>query len=107
MLDKISQEIDGVEGWIPCSKRLPEAWCVDPDMDPEDIVWPEYIVTIKGASESTILRYDFQDNTWFDDKGCLYEVAAWQPFPAPYCPRQMVIGDSYRQRIMERFLKVE
>lgn len=95
------------DGWIPCSRELPGAWDVDPDLEPEDIIWPEYIVTIAGYSEATALHYDFQERTWFDDDGNIYKVAAWMPIPEAYRPEQKSIGDDCKDRIMGRFLKAE
>lgn len=95
------------DGWIPCNRELPGEWYVDPDLEPEDIVWPEYNVTIRDASEATTLHYDFQEGTWFDDNGNIYDVVAWRPMPGAYCPKQKCVGEDYRQHVMERFLKTE
>lgn len=97
----------GNSRWIPSEKELPGSWDVDSDLDPEDIMWPEYIVTIKGASDATALYYNFQEGTWFDDNGNLYEVVAWRPMPGAYRPQQKAIGEDYKQQIMEKFLTVE
>ena len=69
-------------GWIPVEERLPE---VDEDTEEtiEDDYCPEYIVTIRGASESTVLKYS-PNGTWFDDNGNAYDVIAWRPLPEPY-----------------------
>lgn len=77
---------DRNDGWIPCGKELPGEWYVDPYLDPEDIEWPEYNVTIQDASETTTLHYNFQERTWFDDNGNFYEVVAWRPMPQTYRP---------------------
>ena len=68
--------------WIPVEDRLPE---VDEDTEEtiEDDYCPEYIVTIRGASESTVLKYS-PNGTWFDDNGNAYDVIAWRPLPEPY-----------------------
>ena len=70
------------DGWIPVDDRLPE---VDEDTEEtiEDDYCPEYIVTIRGASESTVLKYS-PNGTWFDDNGNAYDVIAWRPLPEPY-----------------------
>ena len=49
------------DGWIPVEERLPE---VDEDTEEtiEDDYCPEYIVTIRGASESTVLKYSPERN---------------------------------------------
>lgn len=71
-------------GWIPVEERLPE---VDEDTEEtiEDDDCPEYIVTIRGASESTTLKYS-PDGTWFDENGYVYDVIAWRPLPEVYRP---------------------
>ena len=66
------------DGWIPCSERLPESHNITDDFE-----CPEYNVTIKGAKESTTLKYS-SDKTWFDENGNCYEVIAWQPLPDTY-----------------------
>ena len=72
------------DGWIPVEDRLPE---VDEDVEEtiEDDECPEYIVTIRGAQESTTLKYS-PDGTWFDENGYIYDAIAWQPLPEPYRP---------------------
>ena len=74
------------DGWIPVKERLPE---VDADIEEaiEDDDCPEYNVTIRGASESTTLKYS-PDGTWFDDNGYVYDVIAWRPLPEPYRPER-------------------
>ena len=74
------------DGWISVEERLPE---VDEDTEEtiEDDDCPEYIVTIRGASESTTLKYN-PDGTWFDENGCIYDVIAWRPLPEPYRPER-------------------
>ena len=74
------------DGWIPVEERLPE---VDEDVEEiiEDDDCPEYNVTIRGASESTTLKYS-PNGSWFDSYGCVYDVIAWQPLPEPYKPKQ-------------------
>ena len=70
------------DGWIPVEDRLPD---VDEDTEEtiEDDDCPEYNVTIRGASESTTLKYS-PNGTWFDDNGYVYDVIAWRPLPDPY-----------------------
>ena len=74
------------DGWIPVEERPPE---VDEDTEEtiEDDYCPEYIVTIRGASESTVLKYS-PNGTWFDDNGNAYDVIAWRPLPEPYRPER-------------------
>lgn len=72
------------DGWIPCSKRLPE--------NPEDGLvdmdeLPEYIVTIDGAVESTVLKYA-GDGEWLGG-GAFYRVIAWKPLPEAYHEKGM------------------
>ena len=70
------------DGWIPVDEQLPE---VDAGIEEiiEDDDCPEYIVTIRGASESTVLKYS-RDGAWFDDNRNVYNVIAWRPLPEPY-----------------------
>lgn len=93
--------------WIPCEEELPETWDIDPDLEPDDIIWPEYIVTIEGASDATALHYNFQEDTWFDDNGNFYRVVAWRPMPTAYHPKRKSVGEDYKQQIMEKFLGKE
>ncbi len=93
--------------WIPCSRELPKPWDIDLSQEPEDIIWPEYIVTIEGCSKATVLHYDFQEDTWFDDDGNPYNVVAWRPMPDAYRPERKAVGEDYKQHIIGRFLKVE
>lgn len=74
------------DGWIPVEERLPE---VDAGTEEtiEDDDCPEYIVTIRGASESTVLKYS-PDGAWFDENGYVYDVIAWRPLPEPYRPER-------------------
>ena len=74
------------DGWISVEERLPE---VDEDTEEtiEDDDCPEYIVTIRGASESTTLKYS-PDGTRFDENGYVYDVIAWRPLPEPYRPER-------------------
>lgn len=74
------------DGWILVEERLPE---VDEDTEEtiEDDDCPEYNVTIRGASESTTLKYS-PNGTWFDDNGYVYDVIAWRPLPDPYRPER-------------------
>ena len=74
------------DGWIPVEDRLPE---VDADIEEiiEDDDCPEYIVTIRGESESTVLKYS-PDGSWFDENGYVYDVIAWCPLPEPYRPER-------------------
>ncbi len=74
------------DGWIPVKERLPE---VDAGIEEtiEDDDCPEYIVTIRGASESTTLKYS-PSGAWFDDNGNVYDVIAWRPLPEPYRPER-------------------
>lgn len=74
------------DGWIPVDEQLPE---VDADIEEtiEDDDCPEYNVTIRGASESTTLKYN-PSGAWFDDNGNVYDVIAWRPLPEPYRPER-------------------
>ena len=71
--------------WIPCSERLPseeESLYYDDDYD--CIVNQEFIVTIEGAEESTVLYYDAIIDVWSDEHGNVYDVIAWMPLPSAY-----------------------
>lgn len=74
------------DGWISVEERLPE---VDEDAEEtiEDDDCPEYNVTIRGASESTTLKYS-PDGAWFDNNGYVYDVIAWRPMPEVYRPER-------------------
>ena len=91
------------DGWTYCGdgKNLPE----EPgdglrDMDELE----EYIVMIEDAEVPAVLEYA-GGGEWYRD-GVFYSVIAWQPLPSPYRP-QKAVGDDYKNRIMDRFLKRE
>lgn len=76
------------DGWISVEERLPEVG-EDTEETIEDDDCPEYIVTIRGASESTVLKYS-PDGAWFDENGYVYDVIAWRPLPESYRPERSV-----------------
>lgn len=96
--DTISVNMDSQ--WTPVEDRLPEV-----DVDVEEIIedddCPEYIVTVDGASESTVLKYS-PDGTWFDENGYTYNVVAWRPLPSPYRPWNGRTDKNIITRIIER-----
>lgn len=64
--------------WIPCSERLPNV----------KRGYGEFIVTIEGAEESTVLLYlegdEYEEEMWTDGKENYYRVSAWMEFPEAY-----------------------
>lgn len=44
----------------------------------------DYLVTIEGATESTVLEWCMKDCAWYDIEYFEYPVTAWQPLPQPY-----------------------
>ena len=65
--------------WMLTEKELPP--------EPDDGIhllyeMDEYIVTIEGASEATVLHYA-GDGEWWRD-GEFYRVTAWMPLPDAY-----------------------
>lgn len=70
--------VDGklLTGWIPVSEWLPE--------EPSQGKLPEYIVTIRGASEATTLIYAGDGYWWDPIEGERYAVSAWMPMPEAY-----------------------
>ena len=94
-----SKKKNGNNGWIPVEDGLPEV-----REGLEDMYCPEFNVTIKGAEETTTLKYSW-DGTWFDDNGNIYDVIAWRPLPEPYKPKEdKAVG---MEHIMSRFMTVE
>ncbi len=89
------------DGWIPVEERLPE---VDADIEEtiEDDDCPEYNVTIRGALESTTLKYS-PDGVWFDDNGNVYDVIAWRPLPERYHPEPETEKPDRRQDMLSKF----
>lgn len=89
------------DDWIPVEERLPE---VDEDTEEtiEDDDCPEYIVTIRGATESTTLKYS-PDGTWFDENGYVYDVIAWRPLPGPYRPVDKTAAPNWREDMLRKF----
>lgn len=72
----IEKKVDAMH-WIPTAEATPEG--------PADGKDKEYIVTIAGAMETTILSYDGIHKIWYDaDSGILYKVEAWMPKPEIY-----------------------
>lgn len=88
-------------GWISVEERLPE---VDADIEEtnEDDDCPEYNVTIRGASESTTLKYS-PDGTWFDQNGYVYDVIAWRPMPEAYRPESKTGQSDWRADMLRKF----
>lgn len=72
--------------WIPVEECLP-ATDEETEETIEDDDCPEYIVTIRETSESTVLKYS-PDGTWFDENGYVYDVIAWRHLPEPYHPER-------------------
>ena len=91
------------DGWTYCGdgKNLPEEHG-DGLRDMDEL--EEYIVMIEDAEVPTVLEYA-GDGEWHRD-GVFYSVIAWQPLPSPYRP-QKAVGDDYKNRIMDRFLRTE
>lgn len=89
------------DGWIPVEERLPE---VDVDIAEtfEDDDCPEYNVTIRGASESTTLKYS-PDGTWFDQNGYVYDVIAWRPMPEAYRQESKTEQSDWRADMLSKF----
>lgn len=72
------KEIPEEDNWIQCVKRMPKV-----PVGAIEEEWPQFIVTIKGATESTTLRCN-PEGVWSDDYGNEYEVVAWQQMPEAY-----------------------
>lgn len=70
------EEIVEYTGWRFTSQELP----LTPTEDQIENCENEYIVQIAGASCATTLYYGGED-TWYDDGGNYYRVAAWMPLP--------------------------
>lgn len=72
------------DGWIPCSKRLPEEafGCLVTVMDCEPMTMTDF---------PNILPYHvgYDGETWNDGDGEVtpFEVLAWKPLPEPYQPK--------------------
>lgn len=69
------KEIPSEDNWIRCANRMPKV-----PVGAVEEEWPQFIVTIKGATESTTLRCN-PEGIWSDDFGNEYEVTAWQQLP--------------------------
>lgn len=65
--------------WVPVNERLPEEpWDGIHDFDD----FPEYLVTIEGATVATVLAYCGNGEWWRE--GNFYNVVAWMPLPYAY-----------------------
>lgn len=98
VLNEVMDIVDGDDGWIPCSSRLPK--------EPNHLCGTsnEYIVMIEGAVIPTVLEY-VGGGEWYGD-GVFYSVVAWRHLPAPYRAEKS-IGEDYKNQIMDRFLRME
>lgn len=82
IIDEVAEEYNN--GWIPCSKRLPEEafGCLVVVEDTEPMT---------GKDFETILPYFvcYDSGSWCDAEGqeIPFEVIAWQPLPEPYQPK--------------------
>lgn len=93
----------GSDVWIPCSEGLPEE-----KTNPITKDFYEYQVTFKSEDVTDIRHYKFGEGHWWHGGGIMDKyVTAWRPLPEPYSPAQKAVGDDYKNRIMDRFLKVE
>lgn len=108
LLCKAINELPEDDGWIPVEERLPE-------IDGE--YYPLVIVTL-STDETTAAFYRGDDEVWYiyrEDWGeCVEQVAdevviAWKPFPMPYIqsPKSKCIPDSWIERTMGEFERVE
>ena len=75
VIEDIVKEMPAYNGWIATTERKPET--------PPQLRGREYLVTINGAAESTILQYT-HNGEWVDEFGNRYNVTAWQEKPAIY-----------------------
>ncbi len=76
--------------WISCKEGLPE----------ED---GYYLCSFdEGSCAPVVSSNEYRNGIWRYGN-----PAAWQPLPSYYRPKRRAVGDGYRQRLMERFLKVE
>ena len=67
---------DAVQGWIPCSERLPS-------VDGDAYLVTDYCQQINRRRTRIAYCYANKDGFWSDTpKG--YEVIAWMPLPKPY-----------------------
>lgn len=106
------------DGWIYCGdgKNLPEE---------HESIFAKFKGTDKWntamfekISDKVIVTVEYEngeratkkactiDGKWEVDSLLKNKVIAWQPFPEPYHP-QRSMSDDYKQRIMEKFLRVE
>lgn len=62
---------DAVQGWVPCSERLPEknGW---------------YLITIRGYETVTDVSLYSADGSAWGDVSTKQKVIAWMPLPDPY-----------------------
>ena len=67
-------------------KGLPEEPGDNLDIERLEL-FPEYNVTIDGATKSTTLYY-VGDGEWCDNDYNQYKVIAWQPLPESYKPEE-------------------
>ena len=68
--------------WILTAEELPtEPIGINNDMDYE---MREYIVTVSGATESTVLKYAGDGEWWDPVWNNFYNVTAWMELPPAY-----------------------
>ncbi len=124
-------------GWIPCSEEMPEnekevevTYTRKHHVTGEDLYHTARAFHEDGTltTEDSDYNWEETDNWEYDEKtdscfipegwfeavsfaetfaGVDMHVLAWRPLLEPYRPVQKEVGEDYRQRVMDRFCRVE
>ena len=107
LLCKAINELPEDDGWIPVEERLPEY---------NGEYYPLVLVTLY-TGVTTVAFYRDDDKVWYVYESGAAEmveqfdevVIAWKPFPMPYTqpPKSKCIPDSWIERTMSEFERVE
>lgn len=83
-----------MDGWIPCSERLPEE-------SGHYLVQLSRRIPYENFADRVVMLYDGEEKAFLDYESL---IIAWQPLPEPYKPKKATAG---MEHIMRRFTKVE
>ena len=83
-----------MDGWIPCSERLPEE-------SGHYLVQLSRKIPYENFTDRIVVLYDGEEKAFLDYESL---IIAWRPLPEPYKPKKVTAG---MEHIMRRFTKVE
>lgn len=84
-----------MDGWIPCSERLPEE-------SGHYLVQLSRKIPYENFADRIVVLYDGEEKAFLDYESL---IIAWQPLPEPYKPKKATAAGM--EHIVSRFTKVE